>query len=220
MQAVILAAGRGKRMGELTEKTPKPLLSYKGETLIDQKLRILPSSITEIIIVIGYLGEQIKQHCGTSYRNIPITYVVQHELTGTAGSLWLCRELLHEPFLVLMSDDIYSAADITSMCAVPFEEWSILVYASAHKTDGGKCMIDAQNHLTDIVEDPRGEIDCPNVYTGVCILTPEIFNEEKVKLPSGEYGLPQTFVKCVAKRPINVFFATEWIKITEPKDLQ
>jgi len=219
MQAVILAAGRGKRMGELTEKIPKPLLSYKGETLIDQKLRILPSSITEIIIVIGYLGDAIKRHCGTSYRNIPITYVEQKELTGTAGSLWLCRELLHGPFLVLMSDDIYDANDIGKTCAVPQNDWSVLIYTSPTKTDGGKCVIDERNHLVDIVEDPTGISENPHVYTGVCVLTPDIFKVEKVKIPSGEYGLPQTFVKCAHEKNIHVVHATEWFKITAPADL-
>ena len=54
MKAIILAAGRGTRMGNLTEEIPKPMLLYKGKNLIEYKIDILPEEINEVLIVVGY----------------------------------------------------------------------------------------------------------------------------------------------------------------------
>ena len=64
MQVVILAAGRGTRMGDLTSDTPKPLLKVKDKTLLEYKLDVLPDSISEVIFVIGYKQEQIRAITG------------------------------------------------------------------------------------------------------------------------------------------------------------
>ncbi len=175
MQAVILAAGRGKRMGTLTATVPKPLLKYGEQTLLEQKLAILPKTVSEIIIVIGYLGEKIVAQIGDSYKNIPIRYVQQTELTGTAGALWLCKEFLYGPFIVLMSDDVYHPTDIVRMCDTRPHEWSVLLSRSNDKTNGGKCIVNEAGYLENIVEDMTGEIPYTYIYTGVCVLTPEIF---------------------------------------------
>ncbi len=220
MQAVILAAGRGKRMGPLTEHIPKPLISYNGQTLIEQKLSILPDTISEIIIVIGYLGDAIIAKLGHSYKHIPIRYVWQKELTGTAGALWECAPFLHEQFIVLMSDDVYHPDDIARMCQTAPNLWSVLLYKSSEKSDGGKCVINDQGYLTDIVEDLTGTIPYTYIYTGVCVLTPDIFKLEKVAIKNGEYGLPQTFVRAHSTRPITTIFSTDWKRITSPDDVR
>ena len=121
MKIVILAAGKGARMNELTKNTPKPLLSYKGKNLLEHKLDMLPSDITEIIFVIGYLGEKIQEYFGNSYNSIPITYVEQKEMKGTAHALWQCKEYLNEPFIVLMGDDLYDAKDIKKLIKKPIK---------------------------------------------------------------------------------------------------
>ena len=96
MKLVILAAGKGSRMGTLGEATPKPILKYKGKNLIQHKLEQLPENIDEIIIVIGHLGEQIVETIGSEYNGIPVTYVWQKELLGTGHSLWTAKEYLKD----------------------------------------------------------------------------------------------------------------------------
>src|SRR3989344_7669374 len=112
MQAVILAAGRGKRMNHLTSGTPKPLIRVAGKNLIEHKLDILPSEIDEVIIVVGYLGDQIEDDFGDFYGDKKIIYVDQGDLNGTAGALWQAKPLLGERFIVMMGDDIYGRDEI------------------------------------------------------------------------------------------------------------
>jgi NDP-sugar pyrophosphorylase family protein len=67
MQCVILAAGKGTRLRPLTDNLPKPLVKVAGKTLLDHIVSSLPSAVDELIIVTGYLEEQIKAHCGTEF---------------------------------------------------------------------------------------------------------------------------------------------------------
>ena len=101
MQAVILASGRGTRMGVLTEHTPKPMLRVSGRTLIDHKLDELPEVITEVIIVIGYHGDQIRAQYGDVYKGMRITYVEQPGLDGTGKATWFAQPHITDRFIVL-----------------------------------------------------------------------------------------------------------------------
>src|SRR3989344_7054333 len=112
MQAVILAAGRGVRMGEVSKVTPKPMLSVLGKNLIQHKIDILPKEIDEIVIVTRHLEEQIHGFFKDNYDGRKITYVTQEELNGTGGAVWQAKEKLGDRFLVMMGDDIYIKKDI------------------------------------------------------------------------------------------------------------
>lgn len=216
MQAVILAAGRGKRMGALTSDIPKPMLRVGGKTLLEHKLDRLPSGVTEIIFVIGYLGEKIREYFGDSYRGMPIRYVEQKELLGTAHSLWQARDLIRGKFLVMMGDDIYSKADIEK-CADC--DWSILAKKVPSLVRGGK-MIFKDGQLQDIVEGNDHSGGEGYVNAAVYALQPEIFEYEMAKLPGvEEYGLPQTILKAAKDYPVSVVEAGEWITLTDKKDL-
>ena len=59
MKAVILAAGKGTRMGDLSLETPKPMLKVLGKTLLEHKLDSLPDVIDEVVITVGYLKDRI-----------------------------------------------------------------------------------------------------------------------------------------------------------------
>ena len=204
-------------MATLTNETPKPLLKFEDQTLLEQKLSILPPEITEVIIVVGYLKEKIISEIGDLFRGIPIRYVVQDQALGTAHALWCCREFLHEKFIVLMGDDIYDQSDIHEISRA--KEWAVLVYASDEKINAGKFLIDENKNLIDIVEDYNGSIPYNYIYTGVCVLDPEIFSVEMTKQSNGEYGLPQTFIKLAHEKKIQTFFTKNWRRITAPQDL-
>ena len=218
MQAVILAAGRGKRMGALTDAIPKPMLRVGEKTLLEYKLDALPDEVDEAIVVVGYLGHKISAYFGDSYAGKKITYVSTGELLGTGHALWQVRDLLRGKFLVMMGDDIYSPADIRKCVSC---DWSVLVQSVQKLDRGGRVVIDDQKRLKDIVEgDAHGGL--PGlVYTGLCVLQPEIFKYPLVKLPGrDEFGLPQTFLQAANDVPLTVVEASSWINITAPEDLE
>src|SRR3989344_7151174 len=126
MKAVILAAGKGTRMGKLGEETPKPLLKVARKTLLEHKLDLMPESIDEVILVVGHLKEQIISAIGSKYRNLKITYVILDRLLGTADALFACKDLLlkEDKFLVMNGDDIYSKRDMQEMAG---NGWAMLI---------------------------------------------------------------------------------------------
>ncbi|MBS9781451.1 MAG: NTP transferase domain-containing protein, partial [Gammaproteobacteria bacterium] len=79
MKAMILAAGRGKRMGDLTDNCPKPLLKVGDNTLIEwQIIRLKNNGFTDIVINVGYLGKQIIDYLGNGHRyGVNIAYSVE-----------------------------------------------------------------------------------------------------------------------------------------------
>ena len=108
MKAMILAAGRGERMRPLTDTTPKPLLRIGGQTLIERHVHALArAGITELVINLDHLGEQIEKALGTGTAyGVDIRY--SHE-TGraleTGGGIFNALSMLgSDPFLVVNSD--------------------------------------------------------------------------------------------------------------------
>lgn len=219
MKIVILSAGKGTRMNDLTLTVPKPLLKYKNKNLLEHKLDILPESTTEIIFVIGYLGEKIKEYFGDSYKNIPIRYVEQKEMKGTADALWQCKDFLNEQFVVLMGDDLYDKDDLEKIYSIPKSKWAVLAYPDIPGIKAGKIVKDDQGNLKEIYEDFDGSSPYNLLYTGACLLTPDIFTKEMTQLSNGEYGLPQTITKFIGEKDIIVLETSNWIRITAPEDL-
>lgn len=107
MRAMILAAGVGQRMGELTEATPKPLLKVAGRYLIDYTLDALArAGIREVVINVFYLKEQIMSALGSGERyGLDIIYSQEEERLETGGGVIKALPYLgSEPFIILSSD--------------------------------------------------------------------------------------------------------------------
>ncbi|HEY9585169.1 MAG TPA: nucleotidyltransferase family protein [Candidatus Paceibacterota bacterium] len=218
IQAVILAAGKGTRMLPLTETRPKPMQMVAGKNLIEWKLEALPDIVTDVVMVIGYQGDQIRDYFGDSWKGRLIRYVLQHELNGTAGALWTARDLLHERFLVMMGDDLYVKEDILRMLSC---DWAICAQEIVRQEMGGEILINPDGTFAGMNE-PRHFIEHGLMNTGLYMLAPELFQYDPVPLGglSSEYGLPQTLALLAMKTPVAVIRATKWLQVTTPEDLQ
>ena len=220
MKAIILAAGKGTRMGDLSIDTPKPMLKVLGKTLLEHKLDSLPKEISEVIIVVGHLKNVVTDFLGENYNNKKITYVVQNELLGTAHAIFLCKDLLiqnsSEKFLVLMGDDIYSKEDMEECLK---NGWAIGVREADSIKGRSKVVFDSSGHISEIIE-KFPEEEAGFTGTGMYCLTPKIFDYEMVKIPGGEYGLPQTILSAKKDIPIKAVQSRFWLQITAPEDLK
>ena len=221
MQAVILASGRGTRMRDLTDTVPKPMLTVAGKSLIEHKLDVLPPEVDEVILIVGYLGQVIRDAFGDEFRGRRIRYVEQETLDGTAAALWLARPYLTERFVVLMGDDLYSREDIDA--CLSRSDWSILIQETETMASGGRMVMDEAGHIVAIEEgDHRGKPGLMN--TNLFALDPRVFEYPMVPKAEGsdEYGLPQTVLAAslASGIPLVAVNATFWFQITAPEDLK
>lgn len=221
MQAVILAAGRGTRMKALTDAVPKPMLRVAGKTLIEHKLDALPEAVDEVIFVVGYQGDVIREAFGDSFAGRRISYVEQETLDGTMGALALARPYLTDRFVVMMGDDLYARTDIEACLAAP--GWSVLVKATDAMSSGGRMVMSEKGNIVAIEEgDHTGKPGLMN--TNLFALDPRAFEHPFVPKVQGssEYGLPQTVVAASAQAgiPLKAVEATFWFQITAPEDLE
>lgn len=119
MQAIILAAGMGKRLGEYTHDNTKCMLEVNGIRLIDRALAALKEvKVSKVVLVIGYKGQNVIDYIGNDYQGIPITYVENpiYDKTNNIYSLYLAKDyMVAEDTLLLESDIIFSPSVIKKL---------------------------------------------------------------------------------------------------------
>ena len=225
-QAIILAAGRGTRMTELTASVPKPMLLVAGRPLLEYKIDALPDSVDEVIIVVGYLQNVIREHLGTSYGGRRIIYVEQKKgLDGTAGALWSAQSVLRDKFLVMMGDDIYASEDVAK-CVEQTGSWTLLVQELPELYRAGRIQLNAEGNIVNIIESSKEDEmrkESGIASTNLFFIDARVFSCPLIPKHAGslEFGLPQTIIG--ASRQLNIpfvpIFTDKWIQITSPKDL-
>jgi choline kinase len=123
MQAVILAAGIGSRLGKYTQNNTKCMLSINGKTFIERDLDALENvGIRKCIIVVGYQKDNLMRFIGNKYKNIEMLYVVNniYEKTNNIYSLFLAKEyLLQDDTLLLEIDLIFETRIIQDLLDNP-----------------------------------------------------------------------------------------------------
>lgn len=123
MQAIILAAGMGKRLGEYTQDNTKCMLVVNGVRLIDRTLEALHSvGVSRVVLVIGYKGQNVRDYVGTNYKRIPIEYVENpvYNKTNNIYSLYLAKDyLMEEDTLLLESDSIFDSSVVQKLVDDP-----------------------------------------------------------------------------------------------------
>jgi len=218
MQCVILAAGKGTRLRPLTEHTPKPLVQVAGKALLDHIAQALPSSVTELIIVTGYLGDQIRSHCGEEFYGRKVTYVHQEEANGTAKALWLCKDLIKGRFLFMFADDIHGKNDLAR--AVSFSR-SMLVAQVENPEKFGIVVRHPDGTISQMIEKPdNAPSNCAS--TGAMVLDRNIFDYEpqESKTIKGEFYLTEVIERYAKDFPIAVVEQGVWIPIASVADVE
>lgn len=216
MQAVILAAGRGVRMGKLTENCPKPMLLLSGKPMLEWKLEMLPEAIDEVIFIVGYLSDQIEKYFGAEWKGRKIRYVRQEKLDGTGGAMMLVKEILHGPTLVMMGDDLYHSEDLSDLTR---ETSAVLGLEVNNAEQYGLLETDEAGNLLKITERPHG-FETGIVNAAAYLLDMRYFSYPPVKFCETEYGLPQTLALMGRDAPVRVLKARAWQPIGKPEDIE
>lgn len=220
MKTVILAAGKGTRFGEITKKTPKALIKISGKPIIEYTLEALPSSVKEVYLVIGHLGEQIKNHVGNKYKEVKIKYIKLKNLTGTATAVWKTKKYLgKDKFLVLYGDDLYSKIELEKLVRFP---WAFGLAKTLPPTSKYLNMVlDSKRYVIQALYPTTREMKTGIlISTGAYVMDSRIFKYKPVKLSNGEFGLPQTMLTAAKDIPIKGVVMKNWLQINRPEDIK
>ncbi len=215
MQAVILAAGRGTRMGALTEQMPKPMLPLLERPLLAWQLEMLPQAIDEVILVVGYLQEHIRLYFGEEWQGRRIRYVLQKELNGTGGAIHLVKEILTGSTLTMNGDDLYHPNDLSQLTE---NESAVLGVCVDDAEPYGLLEADEVGVLQRITERPHGQ-KTGLINAGAYLFDKRFFDYPLVPISETEYGLPQTLVVMGGEHPVKVITATAWQPVGRPEDI-
>lgn len=225
MDAVVPAAGRGTRLGSLTDEAPKglvdvagrPLLSYVLETLVD-------ASVDELIVVVGYEGERIVDHYGDSYGGVPITYVWQREQLGLGHAVLQAAPHVDGPFVVLNGDNVFGGGiEPAIRRATTTDVDAVLLVEDVSREEAAETgVVEVENgRITGLREKPD-EPSSTLVTTG-CVLPESVFHACRLLRPSprGEYELSEAVHLLVESRHVVEFVRSEdWrVNINERSDI-
>lgn len=227
--AVVLAAGRGTRMGALTRDTPKPLLPLQGRPILEHiLLGMRDAGIRRVLIVTGYLGEKIEHHFGDGAAlELELEYRRQHTTDGTARALLLAQSCLEDPFLMSWGDIVVERKLYRDLVN-EFQRRPCDLLMSVNPVDdpwrGAAVYFDDDGRVTRLVEKPvRGTSSTSWNNAGVFIGSPLLLKYAERLQPSsrGEYELPQAIAAMIDDgREVRAWrIEGYWSDLGTPEDL-
>jgi MurNAc alpha-1-phosphate uridylyltransferase len=210
MYGMILAAGRGKRMGSLTSEIPKPLLQVGGRYLIEYSIdALIKAGVQTIVINVHYRGQQIKAALGNGARyGVTIAYSEETEPLETGGGIFQALPLLgKEPFIVL-SSDIISDYALQNLPKEPARLAHIVLVDNPLFHSQGDFRLDGQQLY--------GEGSPKLTFGNIGIYRPELFADYK----AGHFRLGTVLRLAIACQQITgEHFTGQWYNIGTAEQL-
>jgi NDP-sugar pyrophosphorylase family protein len=232
MKAVILAAGKGTRMGELTAELPKPMLPIKGKPVLEHIVEGLrdEAAITEIFIITGWRGQVIRSHFGDGSRwRVSIAYGEQVVQDGTGKAPEAAKEWIgSDKFLLTYGDILLSPPTDYKLLAESFREDGVIAVKKVSNEElskGGAVVLNEQGFMTQLVEKaPVDQIPKNAFYNaGIYLLKPDIFTftAKLEKSPRNEYEFTDALRALVQSgaRLRGVTLQREWADVRDPSVL-
>jgi len=226
MRAVVLAAGEGPRPLPLTEDKPKGMVEVNGEPILTHCFEQLAElGADELVVVVGYLKQNIIEYYGDEFEGIPITYAHQREQKGLAHALLTVEEHIDDDFMLMLGDNVFQAnlEDVVRRQQEDRADAAFLVeevdWEEASRY--GVCNTNKYGEITDVVEKPD---DPPSnlVMTGFYTFSPAIFHACHLVQPSnrGEYEISEAIDLLIQSgRTIDAIGLEGWrIDIGYPED--
>ena len=228
-KAVLLAAGRGSRLGFLTERFPKPMLEVGGIPILHRIIDGLASAgVSQITVVTGHCAEQLEAGTGDGSRwRVRIEYIRQPTPDGTARAVALARSTVRdEPFFAGWGDIIVEPANYARVIeAAGANDAALAVNAVDDPNEGGAVYFDEASRITRLVEKPpKGTSTTGWNNSGLFVLPPSIWSyiDKLEESPRGEYELPQAIASFIAagNAMTAVPIRGPWFDIGTPANLE
>lgn len=216
MQTLVLAAGEGTRMRPLTANLPKPMLPVADRPLCAHTAdAAIEAGTDELIFVVGYEADVVREFFGDEYHGTPVKYAVQEAQLGTAHAVRAAREHLDGDFAVLYGDDLYDAASVRALFeSVP----GISAYRADNPENYGVLDTDG-DRVTGVTEKPENP-DTNLVSAGACVLPGEAREWLDVeKSERGEYELTDVLDRVFSKFEVSYTELERWMGVGRPWEL-
>jgi len=227
-KAVLLAAGRGTRMRDLTEALPKPMLDVRGKPVLQHIVEGLrDNGLTNLLVVVGWRADVVKDFFGDgSELGVKIQYETQTVQDGTGRVVALAQNFAGaDPFLLSYGDILIAPENYRRIRnALDDAEAVISVKRSDDVSQGGAVFVNEKFELTDLREKPKpGEPTSPWYNAGVYAFRSSIFDHIAKLEPSprGEYELTDAIRNlALAGRKVQAIeIAGDWADVRDPEIL-
>lgn len=175
MRAIILSAGRGKRMQPLTADMPKPLLKVGEKTLIEHQIeRLQQGGVDDIVINLFHLGNQIEQYLGEGDRyGVRIQYSKEPILLETAGGIIKALPVLQEACFIVVNADIWTDFDFSTLPEVDGRDClaHLVLVENAEHNPYGDFYIDEKGRVHEEIDTHDQRL----TFSGISVLHRNLF---------------------------------------------
>jgi dTDP-glucose pyrophosphorylase len=232
MKALILAGGRGKRLGNITDSINKCMLILGGKPVLEYNIERAAEihEINEILIVVGHRAEDIINRYGIEYKGKRIRYVIQWEQKGLVHAIECAKEMIGgDDFFLLLGDEVLINSRHKEMLEKFIEEKLFAICGVMFQKDQSKIsktytvLTDDNGRIFRLIEKPRKALNNWQ-GTGHCIFKNEILNyieRTPIHPERGEKELPD-LIQCAVDdgRVVKIFnICDEYTNINSEKDL-
>jgi UDP-N-acetylglucosamine diphosphorylase / glucose-1-phosphate thymidylyltransferase / UDP-N-acetylgalactosamine diphosphorylase / glucosamine-1-phosphate N-acetyltransferase / galactosamine-1-phosphate N-acetyltransferase len=232
MKAVILAAGKGTRMGDLTAHVPKPMKEVGDKPILEHILRGLrdEAGIRDFFIITGWCGHVIRDYFGDGKRfEVHVSYGEQVVQDGTGKAPEVAKDWIgQDKFLLMYGDILLDSPSDFKMLVEAFHEDGVIALKKVSDEElskGGAVVLDQDDFMVDLVEKaPAGQVPKNSFYNaGIYLLKPGIFNftAKLEKSPRNEYeftdALKAQFKSGALIRGVTL--RGEWADVRDPSVL-
>src|SRR5262245_41710776 len=227
-KAVILAAGRGTRMRELTAGLPKPMIEVRGKPVLQHIVEGLrDAGISESLIIVGYRADAVREFFGDGWRyNVGIQYKTQTVQDGTGRVVELARAFVNNrPFVLAYGDILVNPANYKRVVDLTDDVEAMLTVTRGEDVrKGGAVFVNERMELVDLREKPKpGEPTSPWYNAGLYAFRSGIFDfTAKLKpSPRGEYELTDAIRELAqsGKKVKALELTGEWADVRDPETL-
>jgi len=180
MQALILAAGRGKRINDISRFQNKCMINLHGKPLLAFHLEeAVKLDVREVIITVGYLAEAIIDHFGNEFQGVPIRYVKQTNQHGLVHAIEVAAPYITDDFLLMLGDEFFVRPDYAGLIKKFIENDPFGVCGVAYDNDPESIrktyslLLGENFKIHRLIEKPRKPANSLK-GTGVCAFKKEI----------------------------------------------